>query len=166
MAAKFWNIYVRIDNINKVKTSDRFGGMIGNIYSQWSSSCSSITPPFFFFSTLAHLQLLFLVSEMVHLSPNPPEAWMTQISPSQTTNPKKPRPHFTIHLVTFLPFPQSTYSYQKAACLCICSLVLWPHLDVCSVRAKTWPILLPAVSPALTTCVEYNRCSINICWMN
>lgn len=134
MASKFWNVYVTKTIINKVKTqvTDWEEWLATFIHGGLPHLSLSLLLFFFFCSALACLQLLWLVSEMLHLSPNPLEAQMTQISPPQRgllrqTNPKKTRPPFTICLVTFLPFPQSTYSYQKAACLCIYSLVLWPH---------------------------------------
>lgn len=147
--------------------------MIGNFSPREFSFCFSVTllfPPFSFFFALAHLWLLLLVSERPHLSPNPHEAWMTQILPPQggllrLTGPQKHTPPFTSHLVTLFPFPRSTHSYQKAVCLCLHLFsgparmcVLWEQglgLSCCLQHLQY-----------LAQCLEYSRYSIRIWWMN
>lgn len=146
-----------------LNTSDRFGGMTGSIYSQRSSPCFSVTPPFFFFlSALAHLQLLFLVSEMVHLSPNPPEAWMTQISPSQTNQSKEATPTFHNPFCHLLPFSSEHFLLSESNVsvgLFTCSLIPLR----CALHERLDPSYCQLYPQHLPPCVEYNRCSIHIC---
>lgn len=154
LTLKFWNVCMTTGTINKVKTQVTdwkkwLATFIhyGFLYSFFLS---------FFFFAIGHLQLLFLLSERLHLSPNPHEAWMTQISPPQRgllrlTNPKKPCPTFHNPSCHPLPFSSEHLLLSESSMSVYwltCSLSVY---EVCSMRTRTRLVLLPAVFLASST---------------
>lgn len=160
LISKFWNVCMTIGTINKVTTQ----------VTDWKNDWQRLSTELFFilsfFFAIGHLQLLFLVAEMLHLSPNPHEAWMTQISPPQRgllrlTNPKKPCPTFHNSSCRPLPFSSEHLLLSESSVSVYWLTCSLSAHEVCSMRTRTRLVLLPAASLASSTV----PCSINICGM-